>query len=245
MKVSVIYLHVSKSGYPEAPPPDHYIPFEKSFIETYSKFDAGYKHDLVVVSCGLPVTDDIRNMYSGITDKFDEYLGAGSDIGAEQDAMRRLDADFVVSLATPINFWRSGWLKRLVDAREKHGDGLFGPFASNEYYPHIRTSCWGVDRRTFLSYPNLIDTRAKCYAAEHKDRSLSFWQITFWYCYMAKPTLMVTWDGEYQPIDWRKPTNIMYRGDQTNCLMHDRYTRWYASATASERSEADARISIQ
>lgn len=236
MKVGVIYLHVAKQGYPEAPPPEHYVPFEQQFIDTYLKFDSGCEHELRVVSCGLPVSDGIRDMYRDVADSFDEYLGAGSDLGAEQDAMKRFDADIIVSLATPVSFWKSGWLARLVQAREKHGDGLYGPFASYEYLPHIRTSCWMVDRDTFLKYPHTIDTRAKCYWAEHSDRSTALWQFTFWYCSLGKPTLMVTWDGEYEPLDWRNPDNIMYRGDQSNCLIHDRYTRMYGTMSLAEKS---------
>lgn len=242
MKIGVIYLHVSKAGYPEAPPPEHYIPFQKNFIDTYKRFNPGIEHELRVVSCGLPVSDGLRRMYEGVATSFDEYLAAGSDLGAEQDVMKRMNADFIVSLATPVSFWREGWLRRLAEAREKHGDGLYGPFASNEVYPHIRTSCWAVDRSTFGTYPHLIDTREKCYWAEHKDRSLQLWQFTFWYASLGKPTMMVTWDGEYSPPDWRTPRNIMYDGDQSNCLMHDKYTRLFECYSPDEKRAAAARI---
>lgn len=241
MKVAVTYLHIVGRGYPEAPEPSHYVPFEERFSETYQKYDPGFPHHLRVVCCGGPVDDSIKALYP-FADSFSTYMGAGSDLGTQQDAMKELDADFVVNLATPISFWKSGWLNRMVEARNKNGDGLYGPFASNEWLPHIRTSCWAVDRETFLRYPHLIDTREKCYLAEHKDKSPALWQFTFWYCSIARPTLMVTWDGEYGPLDWRTPANIMYRGDQSNCLMHDRYTLHWNTLSPEEKAAKDDRI---
>ena len=53
---------------------------------------------------------------------------------------------------------------------------------------------------------------------------------------MGLPVRLVTWDGEWRPEEWRQPENILWKGDQTNCLMWcnhvDRYfeaapdTRW-------------------
>lgn len=242
MKIGVIYLHVLKRGYPEAPEPAYYAPFHASFRETYEQFAPGIEHELRVVCCGAEPDEATRQQYAGIKCSFDSYLEAGSDLGAQQAAMSRLDCDFIVNLASVVNFWRPGWLRRLVEARQRHGDGLYGPFASNECNPHIRTSCWAVDRATFLRYPHRIDTRQKCYWAEHQDVSGDLWQFTYWYRAQDLPTLMVTWDGEYGPSKWRKPDAIMYRGDQSNCLLHDRYTRLYQTWPEPERRAAEARI---
>jgi hypothetical protein len=33
------------------------------------------------------------------------------------------------------------------------------------------------------------------------------------------PVRLVTWNGAWEPGSWRMPQNIIYRGDQSNCLM--------------------------
>lgn len=242
MRVGVIYLHVARQGYPEAPLPEFYAPFHRGFVDTYREFDAGYEHHLRVVWCGGEPVGPERDMYAGIAHSFSEYLGAGADIGAQQFTMREFDYDFVVNLATPVSFWKSGWLRRLVEAREKHGDGLYGPFGSWEWYPHIRTSAWAVDRKTFLVYPQEIDTRAKTFIFEHRGGTLEFPQLTFWYAGLGKPAMQVTWGGEQLPHEWRAGANIMFRGDQSECLLHDRYTRYFATLSDADKQVKDLQV---
>lgn len=242
MKVAIIYLHVKAKGYPSAPPPDYYRPFSLRFADTYQKFEAGIDHDLVVVSCGGDPDESVWEIFSPIATCYQTYLGAGSDLGACQNAMRQSDADFVVCMATPVYFWKPGWLKRLVEARTEFGDGLYGPFASNECTPHIRTSCWAVDPATFNCYPHLIDNREKCYWAEHRDQSEELWHFTRWYEALKKPTLMVSWTGALGPKYWRTEPNIFCRGDQSNVLIRDRYTDLYETYSAQEKVEVEKRV---
>lgn len=242
MKVSLIYLHVKSKGYESAPDPGFYVPFEKRFSETYKKFDPGAEHALHIVCCGGHPDDEVRSFYSGITAEFSDYSGAGSDIGACQDAMKRVGSDFCINMSTPVYFWRDGWLKRLVDARAKFGDGLYGPMASMECSPHIRTSCWGVDPNTFSQYPHLIDTREKCYWAEHRDQSAELWHITRWYQSMGKPAMQVTWDEVLDQQNWRRPPNIFCRGDQSNCIVRDRYSDLFDAYTEEEKDAVSKRV---
>lgn len=234
MKITILYLHVVASGYPEAAPPFYYLPFSKRFADTYRKFNPGIEHSVRIMCCGGEPTEAIRQLYAGITTEFDVYTGAGSDIGACQAGLKKINADFVVCMSTPVYFWRDGWLKRLVDAREFFGDGLYGPFASYQNAPHIRTSCWAVNPRTFDQYPTVIDSREKCCFAE-SFRGKKAWQISDWFSSIGKPAMLVTWTAVLARPEWRKVENIFRRGDQSNCLVRDQHVDVYEVSHYHER----------
>lgn len=237
MKIALIYLHVVAKGYPEAAPPEYYLPFSERWVRTYLAHKPKVPHEIRIVCCGGERTPQIEAMYSWLPCEYDTYTGAGSDIGACQFAMQRVNADFVVCMSTPVYFWKPGWLERLVEAREFYGDGMYGPMASNENNPHIRTSCWCVDPKTFALYPHVIDTREKCSWAESFDHDGQFWQIPKWYEAIGKPTMLVTWKTVHAKSEWRQPENIFRRGDQSNCMVWDQHTDVYFAAHYHERLE--------
>jgi hypothetical protein len=41
----------------------------------------------------------------------------------------------------------------------------------------------------------------------------------------------VTWDGDYDLPEWRKPDNIFRRGDQSNLIVRDRHADAYEVST--------------
>lgn len=239
MKTTLLYLHVVKSGYPDAPPPEYYLPFSQRWVETYRKFDPGANHELCIGCCGDEPSKAVKSLYRGLFCQFKVYAGAGSDIGACQEIMRELDADFVVCQSTPVYFWNPGWLERLISAREFFGDGLYGAMASYQNRPHIRTSCWCVDPKTFAEYPFVIDSRAKaCWAESFGgiEQTGQNWQISDWYAYtIQKPSLMVTWREVVDRPHWRTPENIFRRGDQSNCLVWDQHVDVYRVSHYHER----------
>lgn len=237
MKTALIYLHVVAKGYPEAAPPEYYLPFEKRWLETKLHYWVCTDHSVRVVFCGADAPQKIKDMYtSRLPCTFDVYTGGGSDIGACQHALKNVDADFAVCMSTPVYFWKRGWLDCLVAARQYYGDGLYGPMASYQFTPHIRTSCWGVDPKTFAKYPYLIDTREKCCWAEHADHpGKEPWQISRWYESKNMPTMMVTWNSVHAKAEWRTPPNIFRRGDQSNCLVWDQHVDVYFACHYHER----------
>lgn len=241
MKTTLLYLHVVKSGYPEAPPPEYYLPFSKRWIRTFWQFNSGIcDFELRIVCCGGEPTPDVENLYAWMNDrtKFIVYMGAGSDIGACQAAMKTLDTDFVVCMSTPVYFHRAGWLDKLIEARKFFGDGLYGPMASYQNRPHIRTSCWGVDPKTFAQYPFTIDCREKaCWAESFGGiaQTGQNWQISDWYLAQGKPALLVTWKEVADRAHWRTPENIFRRGDQSNCLVWDQHVDFYNASHYHDR----------
>lgn len=236
MRTAVLYLHVVGKSDDSAPGPEYYRPWSERFIASYRNFKGNAPHELVVMSCGGPVNDATRAMFPEAV-RFLEYRGGGWDIGAMQSAAHQLrDAfDYVIAIATPVYFWKPGFIERMIQARERHGDGIFGPTASYENRPHIRTCCWAFSPHTFCQYPHLIDTRDRTFRAESGDLS-----ITFWYKDRGQPQLLVTANGEYAMKDWRRLPNIFRRGNQSNCLVRDRHTDLYEEAEPVKRQELAA-----
>jgi len=233
MKVAIVYLNVIGRSDPNAPDPEHYRPWIKRFTDSYKKFFPTIPHQLHVVHCGGPADNKSLSEFEGLSVLHFSYTGGGWDIGAHQSIVRNLvGTDFVICAATPIYFWKSGFVEAMVAAREKFGDGLYGPTASYEWNPHIRTCCWAFDPRTFIRYPHIIDTRQKTFRAESGDLS-----ITAWYEAQGKPRIMVACDGCYAQSDWRKPSNIFRRGDQSNCFVRDRHTDLWDDSSPERKQE--------
>ncbi len=197
------------------------------FYQTYKAFDPGYPHEL------------IWNLHDS----------PGRDIAAHQAIAPYLDCDFAVFMCARVFFWKDGWLKRLVEAREKHGDGLYGAMSSLEACPleqdhtpnpHIRTCFFGMRPKFLRSILNDVVTKECGFRFESSRSGLTG------HCLFASnwcnakgeafTVRMVTWDGSYELNDWRKPENVYRKGDQSNLIAFDRHTSIYDAATTDQKS---------
>lgn len=229
MKTTLLYLRVLGRSDNLAPNPSYYQPYTDRFHKTYLQFMPDMEHELVVVNCGAKPKDG-DDYLSDIADRFIEYLGPAWDIGAYQSIVPTIESDLVVCMATPVHFWKSGWLDPIVSAFTNSGEGAFAPMASYECSPHLRTGCFAVSPKLMRDYPVKIDTRDKCSDFEHRPGNFSQWAIDKGY-----PVLMVTENGCYEKPHWRKPDNIFRRGDQSNCLTWDRHNDIYRDADDVEK----------
>lgn len=238
MKVSLVYLHILSSSDPISRPVEFYKPFTERFAKTFQQFRPSIPHELYlhVVFCGRgPTAADYNPLRATNPNAYHTYRGTGWDIGAYQHVAKEIDSDFIVFLATPLYFWKHGWLERLVAAREHFGDGLYGPMASFENNPHIRSTCFGCSPALMATWPVLVDSRDKCAEFESWGRNFSLHVIE-----AGKPCKMVTWDNCYDKEDWRKPANIFRRGDQSNCPVWDRHTDIYRDASEEDKRKLEA-----
>jgi hypothetical protein len=205
------------------------------FVQSYNQFPPDYPHEVIVVCCHGEPTDEVREFYRGMSCRFLTYYGMGWDTGAQQEVGCREDVDFALCITARTHFHRRGWLKRLAEAVENRGDGLYGAMASYEGFPftprvmpnpHIRTGFYGLYSHSFRRYPNKVTNRDETFHFESGN-----WNISTWFEMQNLPALMVTWDGAYARPDWRKPPNIFRRGDQTNLIAWDRHTEIYSNLT--------------
>lgn len=213
MRVSVVFVRVVTK--PE------YMHTELRLMASYLKFDAGCMHDLVIIDrCG-DSPDDVPSA------KHLRYDGLGWDCGAWQFAGANIDADLLVCFNSSAYITGDGWLKRFVDAVEAHGEGLYGPLASYEINPHIRTPCMAFQPRVIRQYPAKVMDRLDTYRFEVFGFNGACPNFTLWVRNRGWQTRLVTWDGNYDLPDWRKPANIFRRGDQSNLIVRDRHADAY------------------
>lgn len=136
----------------------------------------------------------------------------------------------LVCLGESVHFHRAGWLARMVDVWRRLGSGMYGFWSSNLVRPHLNTTGFVVDPVLLRLYRNKVVTKTDRYQFEHGR--YAFWKRVR---LMGKPVRLVTWDGDWPPERWRQPANILWRGDQSNCLAYCSHTDNYLAAPLETR----------
>jgi hypothetical protein len=113
---------------------------------------------------------------------------------------------------------------------------MYGFFASYLVRAHMNTTAFVVAPECLKIYPRPTD-RASRYEMEHGTHAL-------WRTLQAegRPTKLVTWDGFYDPWQWRLPRNILWRGTQANCLAFCSHTDRYFAADHSTKQRWERMI---
>lgn len=205
--------------------------FAERFVASYHMFGPYHRHDLVVVANGGAVERDLALVFLSLECQVFQRSNHGWDIGAYLELSHQADVDMMVCLGESIYFHRAGWLDRLAQAYGKYGPGVYGSFTSNLVNPHINTTGFACGPEFLRGYPDPVSSRNDRYNFEHGRQS--FWRRV---ASVGKPVKLVTWDGEYDPPHWREPANILWRGDQSNCLMWCKHSDRYAVASAEVKS---------
>lgn len=202
------------------------------FVGTYQATRPQLPHELIVACNGGPLPLETGLLFEGTGASFFPRLNDDSwDLGAYYDIAAKFACDILLCLGESISFVRPGWLDRLVYAWLCYGPGLYGTFTSFMVRPHINTTGFAVAPGYLLSYPRPRNKKER-YNFEHGQNS--FWRHVQ---RMGRPTKLVTWDGIYDPKDWRRPPNILWRGDQSNCLFRCSHTnRWEKEPTVTRQA---------
>ncbi len=225
MKIVVCYIAVSNG-----PITDDYC---ARFVTTYREYPAGYAHQLLVIANGGALPTSTAVLFEGLNARMWPHLNdPGWDVSAYLDAAKGpcADADIMVCFGESVYFHREGWLKRLVDAWAKFGPGMYGPYASNTIRGHLNTTAFCCHPFMLKSYPKRVASRQDRYAFEHGEQAM--WRRLN---DRGVPVRMVTWDGEYEPMAWRTPRNILWRGDQSNLLCFCNHSDRFAEADEKTR----------
>jgi hypothetical protein len=199
-----------------------FVHYATQFVKTYREFEGGPKHALCVVCNGGHLAPKMKAIFDGIECHFlvrpqDE----GWDISAYQEASRTFCVDLMVCFGESVRFHRAGWLNRLVDSASEYGEGMYGCLSSHAIRAHLNTTAFAVTPRFLKQYP-AVRNKAERYNFEHGETAM-------WRGIVAGggEARLVTWDGCWGPGEWRKPDGILWRGDQSNCLVwtnhHDKY----------------------
>lgn len=202
--------------------------FAARFAATYHEYPPGVEHDTLVICNGGPLKSDLSSMFFSMSPMlWPRANDGGWDISAYMAAARGPCAgyDMMLCLGESNYFHRQGWLKRIADAWQKYGPGMYGPYSSNAVRAHLNTTAFASAPGMIAKYPAQVTNRAERYQFEHGERS--FWRRL---SAQGRPVRLVTWDGEWEPRLWRFPQNILWRGDQTNCLMWCNHSDGYSNA---------------
>lgn len=153
----------------------------------------------------------------------------GFDLHGYQDVARKFKCDMLVCLGESVYAWKENWLVPIVEAWKRYGPGMYGFFSSFLVRPHLNTTAFAIDPVFLMGWPT-ITTHYSRYQAEHGKYSLWKHLAEF-----KRPTKLVTWDGVYDPPQWRYPKNILWRGDQSNCLLRCNHLDRYDAAEPETR----------
>jgi len=196
------------------------------FVGSYLACKPGVEHETVVCCNGGPLPMETAMLFQTLPSVrfLPRKNDPGFDITAYQDVAFRFKCDILMCAGETIYFHREGWLKRYVEAWKRYGPGMYGTFSSNLVRPHLNTTGFCV-APTFLRGSPRPQSRQERYDFEHGKNA--FWTKV---STLGGATRLVTFDGCYDVPQWRYPQNIMWRGDQSNCLMLCSHTDRYAEA---------------
>jgi len=205
-------------------------PLTRRFLSTSVAFPAEQPHEFHVVCNGGAPNTDVLNLFSDRNPVYHQHDNTGWDIGAFQKVAAGVDCDLMLFLGTNTHFKRAGWLHRLMEAREQFGPGLYGPSASFDICPHIRTTAFMCDPKLVRAWKHTV-----IHPGDRHKFEVGADSLTTIAHRQGLPRILVTWDGFYEQKDWRKAPNLFRRGDQSNCLIYDRHHELYEAASPAQK----------
>jgi hypothetical protein len=203
------------------------------FVSTYHAWPPLVDHDTLIVSNGGPLPNEIATLFAPLKPQFwPRPNDPAWDIGAYLDAAKgpAKNYDMMLCFGESVHFHRAGWLARFVEAWAAAGAGMYGAFASNYPLGHLNTTAFVCSPGLLRWWEMRPRNKKERYAWEHGEHA--FWRLA-----RAKgfPVRMVTWDGSWALSAWRTPENILWKGNQKNCLVWANHTDRYFEA--SERTK--------
>lgn len=221
MKPTLLYCHVTQ-GVRSAE-------FAARFVGTFLTNSPGEDFNLVVGCNGGPPSTEIGLMFAPFESVafYPRVNDPGWDLSLYIDAAHNIckDAELLVCLGESVYYHRPGWLKRVVEEWQRYGPGLYGFYSSFIQRPHMNTTAFATHPRLLREYPFPVRTHGERYNFEHGHNS--FWRYVR---NRGMPTRLVTFDGCWEPFLWRFAPNILFRGDQSNCLALCNHTTRFAEA---------------
>lgn len=200
------------------------------FVETYRRFPPGYPHQVTVICNGGVLGAWHSRIFANTGFKFFVRGNDGWDIGGFIEFAKKCKSDCLLCLGESVHFHRPGWLAKIADAWMTYGPGMYGCFSSYLTRPHLNTTAFAIAPPLLAAYDKLVVTREDRYEFEHGPSAM--WRQVAW---SGKPAYLVTWSGVYGHADWRKPNDILWKGDQSNCLVFCNHTQRYMLAPAATK----------
>ena len=220
MKVSIVYIFPNggANGYEE-------LAFR--FLQTYHEHPPGMDHESIIVCNGTPASEETKFYFGSLPNAiFLDHDGSGYDIGGFQAASRAHPADMMVFFGSTAYFKHAGWLVRMVQAFQTHGDTVYGVMGNQGQlnvgvYPHIRTTGFWLSSSLFNQYPVQVTRPEQRYAFEHGPDGLTSWAIK----QGRQPWIISMSAGDWVLQACDHIPDGFHQGTQENLLVGDRLSR--------------------
>lgn len=201
------------------------------FVGSYITHPPGVDHETIIVANGGPLPRETALLFDHIPrcTFLPRVNDPGHDISAYQQIAAQVPCDMLVCLGESVYFHRGNWLLQMARAWSTFGPGMYGFFSSHLVRAHMNTTAFVSAPIHLQQYP-AVTNHGQRYEFEHGINSL-------WRRVQAagRPTKLVTWDGAWDPFQWRVPRNILWRGTQENCLAFCSHTDRYRGADQKTR----------
>lgn len=185
------------------------------WVGSYLVNPPGVEHQTIVACNGGPLPRETALLFDSINASFlPRPNDGGYDLSAYHQIAKEVPCDLLVCQGESVHYHRPGWLKKIADAHQTFGEGMYGMFSSHLVRAHLNTTGFAISPRFLNEYP-VPTNHDERYAEEHGERSL-------WRSVQSKggAVKLVCWDGAWDCRQWRLPRNCLWRGDQSNCLAH-------------------------
>jgi hypothetical protein len=211
LRITIVYIHVPNDG--------RYCKYARRFAESYSRSPAGLDHSTIIVENG---NAGKRHLFDNLPNvNFLQHDNSGYDIGGFQKAARECGdgCDLMVFFGAS-TFLNAGWLKRMVESFQKHGNALYGAMGNRGnvaagVWPHIRTTAFWMSPSLMNSCPVRVTNNAQRHPFEHGPDC-----FTGWVQKNGLKAWVVTANGEYEWKDWDAPEGF-HNGTQSALLAGD------------------------
>ncbi len=192
---------------------DQYKTLAERFTGTYGVCDPGVKHNTVIL-CNGYASPDLKALFSKMPNvEFFLHDNVGWDLGAYMKLAAKLKTGPMFCLASSAHVRKPGWLRKVLDAWNEFGPGIYGTLATYEVRPHICTTGFMIPAELMAAYPLPVTDKHSRYEFEHGVNSMVNLAIR-----SGVTVKLVTWDGVYDWPDWRKPENVYCKGDHSNVI---------------------------
>lgn len=218
MKIVVVYVIPPQAGV-------QYQDWALRFIQSYNQNPPGLDHETLVVVNGCPVNSELKCWFASFPNcRLVPHDNSGYDIGAFQFAAHTTPCDMMVFFGTSTYFIRPGWLWRMADAFNRHGNAQYGAMGNRgdikvKVWPHIRTTAFWMKPELMAAYPFKVSRPEQRHPFEHGQNC-----FTEWITKQGINSWVITWGRDYEWKNWDDDPNGYHRGDQSALLAGDRMT---------------------
>lgn len=196
------------------------LSYVSRFVATLSSFTNPAQYKLIAVCNGGPPSSEVRAALSICNAEILPRSNDGWDIGAYLELSKQFASQTpLICLGESVYFRKAGWIDRIYYAWRRRGEGMYGFWSSNLIRPHLLTTGFVCSAGLLARYPKKVLDRKSRYEFEHGKQPFHAWVSA-----QERPVMLLTWNGFYTARDWRRPPNILWKGDQSNCLCYCNHT---------------------